>query len=84
MRRFRITFITLAAAVLSLVSCVGGGRSLNDNYMWFDCEANYATLSHPDSIRFYLEKCRALGFDNVVVDVKSIMGEVLYDSDIAP
>ena len=48
--------------------------------MWFDCEANYATLSSPDSIEFYLEKCRDLGFGNVVVDMKSIMGEVLYDS----
>ena len=49
--------------------------------MWFDCEANYATLSHPDSIRFYLEKCRDLGFNNAVVDVKSIMGEVV-DSNV--
>ena len=52
--------------------------------MWFDCEADYATLSSPDSIEFYLEKCRDLGFGNVVVDMKSIMGEVLYDSKIAP
>ena len=57
---------------------------LNHNYMWFDCEANYATLSHPDSILFYLKKTQSLGFDNVVVDMKSIMGEVLYDSSIAP
>ena len=54
------------------------------NYMWFDCEANFATLSDPDSIAFYLDKCRSIGFNNVVVDVKSIMGEVLYDSAIAP
>lgn len=56
----------------------------NRNYMWFDCEANYKTLSSPDSIKFYLERVHSLGFDNVVVDVKSIMGEVLYDSRIAP
>lgn len=59
-------------------------EAVNHNYMWFDCEANYATLSHPDSIRFYLQKTKDLGFDNVVVDMKSIMGEVLYDSQIAP
>ncbi len=59
-------------------------EKVNHNYMWFDCEANYATLSHPDSIKFYLHKCHNLGFGNVVVDVKSIMGEVLYDSKIAP
>ena len=59
-------------------------KKVNHNYMWFDCEANYATLSHPDSIRFYLKKTKDLGFGNVVVDMKSIMGEVLYDSQIAP
>ncbi len=57
---------------------------VNSNFMWFDCEANYERLSYPDSIRFYLQKCKDAGFDNVVVDVKSIMGEVLYDSRIAP
>ncbi len=57
---------------------------VNPNFMWFDCEANYERLSYPDSIRFYLQKCKDAGFDNVVVDVKSIMGEVLYDSRIAP
>ena len=47
-------------------------------YMWFDCEANYATLSHPDSIRYYVFKIHDMGFTDVVVDVKSIMGETLY------
>ena len=59
-------------------------KEYNHNYMWFDCEANYATLSHPDSIYYYMKKTQDLGFDNVVVDMKSIMGEVLYDSEIAP
>lgn len=59
-------------------------KKVNNNYMWFDCEANYARLSDPDSIHFYLRKVKDIGFDNVVVDVKSIMGEVLYDSEIAP
>ena len=77
--------ILTICAVLTLVCCSSvKGKVLNDNYMWFDCEANYATLSQPDSILFYLKKCQAIGFDNVVVDVKSIMGEVLYDSEIAP
>ena len=78
----RFIFITLAA-IFAMVSCVPE-KAYNHNYMWFDCEANYATLSHPDSIRYYMKKSQDLGFDNVVVDVKSIMGEVLYDSEIAP
>lgn len=79
----RLLTIVLAAVVA--VRCLAeSSPAVNHNYMWFDCEANYATLSHPDSIRFYLEKVKSLGFGNVVVDVKSIMGEVLYDSSIAP
>lgn len=53
-------------------------------FMWFDCEANYARLSQPDSIDYYLTKIHDMGFNDVVVDVKSIMGEVLYKSNIAP
>lgn len=77
MRKF---LVILLLSVVAAPGCIAS----NHNYMWFDCEANYATLSSPDSIKFYLEKVKSLGFDNVVVDVKSIMGEVLYDSKIAP
>ena len=81
----RLILATLIAA-MTVISCNSRENDAiqNHNYMWFDCEANYATLSHPDSIQFYLQKCKDLGFGNVVVDVKSIMGEVLYDSQIAP
>jgi hypothetical protein len=79
----RNLLFVIASFVLALASC-SNDKKVNHNYMWFDCEANYETLSHPDSIKFYLEKCKGLGFENVVVDVKSIMGEVLYDSEIAP
>ncbi len=85
----RKLFLAIAAtvAMLPIVSCgkLSDNQAIeNHNYMWFDCEANYRTLSVPDSIMFYLKKCRDLGFGNVVVDVKSIMGETLYDSRIAP
>lgn len=80
--------ILLILWVTVLVSCSARKEvktdNLNSNYMWFDCEANYERLSYPDSIRYYLDKCKEVGFGNVVVDVKSIMGEVLYDSRIAP
>ena len=76
-------FILATVCLMGILSSCNRNE-VNHNYMWFDCEANYATLSCPDSIQFYLKKCKDLGFDNVVVDVKSIMGEVLYDSEIAP
>ena len=69
--------IILLAVCLLVISYKPDNQRVNHNYMWFDCEANYATLSSPDSIEFYLKKCRDLGFGNVVVDMKSIMGEVL-------
>ncbi|MDP3437957.1 MAG: alpha amylase family protein [Bacteroidales bacterium] len=53
-------------------------------YMWIDCEANFQRMGSADSIRFYLERLKKIGFTDVVVDVKSIMGEVLYKSKIAP
>lgn len=76
-------YIILPLLAASLAACTAP-KQFNQNYMWFDCEANYATLSSPDSIDFYLDRVHSLGFDNVVVDVKSIMGSVLYDSQIAP
>ncbi|MGM9735022.1 MAG: alpha amylase family protein [Candidatus Cryptobacteroides sp.] len=80
----KISILSACAVAISLLAGCNKAGQLNNNYMWFDCEANYSTLSHPDSIDFYLSRCQAIGFDNVVVDVKSIMGEVLYDSRIAP
>lgn len=77
MRKFWVVALCAVAVACSK-------PALNRNYMWFDCEANYKVLSHPDSIMHYLQKVKNLGFGNVVVDMKSIMGEVLYDSQIAP
>lgn len=52
--------------------------------MWFDAEANFARFSHKDSIDYYLQKIKSLGFTHAVVDVRPITGEVLYDSKYAP
>ena len=80
MYRTSCLFATLLAVCCLSISCKLDNQQVNHNYMWFDCEADYAALSSPDSIEFYLEKCRDLGFGNVVVDMKPFMGEVLYDS----
>ena len=52
--------------------------------MWFDATANFERLSTPDSIDFYLEKIKSLGFTHAVVDIRPISGEVLYESEYAP
>lgn len=52
--------------------------------MWFDATANFERFSHRDSISHYLQKISAIGFTDVVVDIRPITGEVLYDSRHAP
>ena len=52
--------------------------------LWFDATANFARFSYGDSIIFYLDKAKQLGFTDIVVDIKPITGEVLYKSKIAP
>lgn len=52
--------------------------------MWFDAEANFKRLSYSDSIDFYLEKIKSLGFTHAVLDIRPITGEVLYKSAYAP
>ncbi|MBL4561329.1 MAG: family 10 glycosylhydrolase [Labilibaculum sp.] len=52
--------------------------------MWFDAEANFERFSYPDSIDFYLEKIKNIGFTDAVVDIRPITGEVLYNSKFAP
>jgi hypothetical protein len=63
---------------------VSGFAQVKPKYMWFDCEANFARLSYPDSIAFYLDKLKEVGFTDVIADVKSIMGETLFKSKYAP
>ncbi|MFC3196098.1 alpha amylase family protein [Parapedobacter deserti] len=80
------------------VTCLAGGMFIactaenqpNDtaherrNILWFDATANFKRFSEKDSITFYLEKSKAIGISDVVVDVKPITGEVLYPSKLAP
>jgi len=47
-------------------------------YLWFDAEANFALFSNRDSIRYYLDKTKRTGFNQIVVDVRPIYGDVLY------
>ncbi len=77
MKRLVILIVMFAMSL----SVYGQGKP---KYMWIDCEANFQRMGSADSIRYYLQKLKRIGFTDVVVDVKSIMGEVLYKSKIAP
>ncbi len=76
--------IVVLVAVLLLTNVFSAMSIEKRKYMWFDCEANYKRLSYPDSIKYYLLKIKEAGFTDAVVDVKTIMGEVVYNSKIAP
>jgi len=84
--RTRVTFVLIQACLLAFLPI---SSSLHADpgkraFLWFDATANFARLSTRDSIVYYLDRCAALGFTDVVVDVKPITGEVLYPSAFAP
>lgn len=79
-----ILFLLLAAGSLAGCARSESPRAAKPKYMWVDCEANFARMSSPDSIRYYTQRLKDIGITDIVVDMKSIMGEVLYDSKIAP
>ena len=82
----------MAATVLAALLCAcGNAKQVGDTavdvkpaLMWIDAEANFARFQHKDSIDFYLQKIKSLGFTHAIVDVRPITGEVLYDSKFAP
>jgi Domain of unknown function/Glycosyl hydrolase-like 10 len=71
------------AAVIALTISPSAAKN-KPMLMWFDATANFNRLSYGDSIAYYLDKVKSLGFTDVVVDVKPITGEVLYTSRYAP
>lgn len=79
-------FCVVVAMLATLSSCAPKEVAVAEKpiYMWVDCEANFERMSSLDSIAYYTEKMHAIGITDIVVDVKSIMGETLYDSKYAP
>ncbi|MCC8185997.1 MAG: family 10 glycosylhydrolase [Bacteroides sp.] len=79
-----------AALLLLLLTACQPAKKENPSHagkpalMWFDATANFERFSHRDSIDFYLEKIKSLGFTHAVVDIRPITGEVLYESAYAP
>ena len=52
--------------------------------LWFDGTANFKRLGNYEGIVKVLDRCVDAGITDIIVDVKPISGEVLYDSEIAP
>jgi uncharacterized lipoprotein YddW (UPF0748 family) len=85
--RFDLTVLVLAGLLSSACS---GGKGLEPagpeiekpRYLWFDASANYERFAGKDSIRYYLEKAKATGFTDVIIDVRPLEGDALYRSKI--
>ena len=72
--------LAIALVMALATQLYAGKRAL----MWFDGEANFRRFSNTDSIDYYLNKVHDIGFTDVVIDVRPITGEVLFDSKYAP
>ncbi|MDD2611468.1 MAG: alpha amylase family protein [Bacteroidales bacterium] len=59
-------------------------KSASTALMWIDATANIERFNNKDTIDFYLQKIKKLGFTDIVVDIRPISGYVLYDSEYAP
>lgn len=77
----RLLLFVLALSGFFAVSCAS-----TKNYkekplvLWIEASSNFSRLQTKDSIRFYLDKAKETGFNEVVVDVKRVFGDVMYKS----
>lgn len=85
MRNLTISILLLIVVLAS--ACIRNAKKpaekIKPKLMWFDAEANFKHFSNPDTIDFYLEKIKNIGFTDAVVDIRPITGEVLYKSEFA-
>lgn len=52
--------------------------------LWFDATANFERLGTHDGIDRVLHLTDSVGFTDIIIDVKPLSGQVLYDSELAP
>ena len=57
--------------------------NLEGRVMWVDGSANIARITTREGVRDLVQRCKKANFNTIVVDVKPVVGQVLYDSQIA-
>lgn len=77
-------FLLFLLLLFALSSFAKKASEEKPKYLWFDASANFERFSSKDSITYYLEKTKSVGFNQIVVDVKPNHGHVLYNSKILP
>lgn len=78
---FLLTFLIFANLLFEDAFSMDGNKP---KMLWFDATANFERLGSYDGIVKVLNRCVDAGITDIIVDVKPISGEVLYDSEIAP
>ena len=70
-----LTVCLLAFAAAGATGCRSAAEGVKPKLMWLDCSANWVRFSYPDSIRYYVNKCREAGMTALVLDVKGTSSE---------
>lgn len=83
-KKFKLSFLLILVMSVFSINVSAQKTAPKRLLMWFDGEANFQRFSNPDSIDYYLNKIKALGFTDAVVDVRPITGEVFFDTPYAP
>ncbi len=82
MKRTAFLFILVIANLI--FEHAFSGDENKPKILWFDATANFERLGNYEGVVKVLDKCVDVGITDIIVDVKPISGEVLYDSEIAP
>ena len=76
-------FLLLATAVL--VCCTSANQAKQPSFLWIDASANFDSYAgNADSIAVDCRRIAAMGFTDIVVDVRPTCGDVLFKSSVAP
>lgn len=81
----RLTLLSmLALGVMAMAGCHAAAEPVKPKLMWLDCSANWERFNNPDSVRYYVAKCKEVGMTALVLDVKGTSSEVTFASEHAP
>ena len=76
--------LLLSCIALTLCACTPR-TSEKPRFLWIDAAANFRSYaSDPDSIARDCRRIAAMGFTDIVVDVRPTSGDVLFRSGVAP
>ena len=77
--------LVLLLFILPLVACSQKAQPQKPHFLWIDAAANFPSYANDaDSIARDCKRIAAMGFTDIVVDVRPTSGDVLFRSSVAP